>query len=180
MDVFDPVAAALACGATKATRLSPSQIITDPAYFAVCRSNGCGSFGQCWNCPPYERPDPENAASLSLYPNALLWQTIGELEDSFDLEGMTEAKRRHQATAYALRSLFRARGIDALHLGCGGCCFCERCARLDGQPCRHPQGPMPAMEGYGVDVYRTTRQTDLLYINGSDTVTYFGLVCYGR
>ena len=53
MDVFDPVAAALACGATKATRLSPSQIITDPAYFAVCRSNGCGSFGQCWNCPAH-------------------------------------------------------------------------------------------------------------------------------
>jgi hypothetical protein len=32
------------------------------------------------------------------------------------------------------------------------------------------------LEGYGVDVYKTTMGTDLKYINGADTGTYFGMV----
>ena len=34
------------------------------------------------------------------------------------------------------------------------------------------------MEAAGVDVYNTTRDTPLKYINGQNTVTYFGLVLF--
>lgn len=34
------------------------------------------------------------------------------------------------------------------------------------------------MEGAGIDVYNTTKDTPLKYINGADTVTYFGIVLF--
>ena len=34
------------------------------------------------------------------------------------------------------------------------------------------------MEACGVDVYNTTRETPLKYINGQNTVTYFGMVLF--
>ena len=32
------------------------------------------------------------------------------------------------------------------------------------------------LEGYGIDVFNTTKDTPLKYINGENTVTYFGIV----
>ena len=34
------------------------------------------------------------------------------------------------------------------------------------------------MEGYCIDVYRTAKGTDLKYINGENTVTYFGIMLF--
>ena len=34
------------------------------------------------------------------------------------------------------------------------------------------------MEGYGIDVYNTCKPTALKYINGQNTVTYFGIVLF--
>ena len=39
---------------------------------------------------------------------------------------------------------------------------------------------MPSMESYGVNVYQTAQQAGLKYINGQDTVTYFGMVLWGE
>ena len=36
------------------------------------------------------------------------------------------------------------------------------------------------MEGYCIDVYKTTKTTQMKYINGSDTVTYFGIILFGE
>ena len=37
---------------------------------------------------------------------------------------------------------------------------------------------MLSLESCGVDVYNTSRATDLKYINGQNTVTFFGLLLY--
>ena len=34
------------------------------------------------------------------------------------------------------------------------------------------------MEGYGIDVYQTSKPTELKYINGQNTVTFFGIVLF--
>lgn len=65
-----------------------------------------------------------------------------------------------------------------LHLTCGGCHLCKVCTKPEGRPCRHPDLALPSMEGYGVDVYRTARNTSLKYINGANTVTYFGMLFF--
>ena len=70
-------------------------------------------------------------------------------------------------------------GDGILHLTCGGCRLCPVCAKRTGEPCRHPDKALPSMESYGIDVYNTTKDTALRYINGQDTVTYFGVVLFG-
>ena len=81
---------------------------------------------------------------------------------------------------YAARLPRAVKGVlgEHLHLSCGGCHLCERCAKLDNEPCRHPDVALPPMEGYGIDVYNTTKPTELKYINGQNTVTYFGIVLF--
>lgn len=71
----------------------------------------------------------------------------------------------------------RARaGLSAPVLG--GCRICDTCAKRDNLPCRYPDKALPSLESYGVDVYRTTEPTPLKYINGQNTVTFFGMVLF--
>jgi len=67
-----------------------------------------------------------------------------------------------------------------LLLSCGGCHLCETCAKREDKPCRFPDQALSSLEGYGVDVYNTTKDTDLKYINGQNTVTYFGMVLFSE
>ena len=117
-------------------------------------------------------------AQLKKYRWGLLYQTIYRIEDSFDIEGMGRASVCHAHVSQAVGDAVRQHLLGFLHLSCGGCHLCDRCAKLDGIPCRQPEKALPPMEGYGIDVYQTTKATDLKYINGQNTVTYFGIVLF--
>lgn len=172
------VRAALDAGAAKAAVIDQSQIVLSAEFRAMCAQNQCGMYGRCYMCPPDVGPIEALMETVRSYPRALLYQTIGELEDSFDVEGMQAAKRRHNQLSQRLRDALEASLPGALHLSGGGCGVCEVCAKADGAPCRHPDRAMASLEAYGMDVYNTARSTDLKYINGQNTVTYFGMVLF--
>ena len=169
---------ALDAGAAKAEIISVDQIITSAEFREACRKNLCGYWGKCWMCPPDVGNEEELMAELRTYEHGLWYQTISELEDSFDIEGMGEAKKKHIRLGRKLEEQLKPLLGKHLHLTCGGCGLCERCARLDDEPCRLPDQAMPSLEAYCVNVYQTTQSTSLKYINGPDTVTYFSLVLY--
>jgi len=173
------IEAALAAGAAGAVLIPQRQIVLSAEFRRICEGNGCGYYGRCWMCPP-DTGDIETAmAQVRRYPWALLYQTIGAIEDSFDIEGMEERAREHarvsQRVQQAVRPLLQR---PFLHLGCGGCRLCRTCARRDGAPCRHPGQALPSLEGSGVDVYNTVKGTSLKYVNGRNTVTFFGMVLW--
>lgn len=173
------VQAALSAGAAKAVLIGAEQIAYDRAFREICEHNQCGCYGKCWVCPPEIGEIDELIIRAKTYPQGMLYQTIGTLEDSFDVEGMFAAGANHaRVSRYLQDRLQELLKADFLHLGCGGCHLCERCAKRTGEPCRHPEYALPAMEGYGIDVYNTTKDTPLRYINGTNTVTYFGLVLF--
>lgn len=169
----------LDCGATKAAIIQQDQIVLSASFRDVCRDGMCGGYGRCWMCPPDIGDIEPLMEAVRSYPQGILYQTIGTIEDSYDFEGMREIGKRHEEIGIQIQKtvsgLLKA---PFLHLSCGGCRLCERCARLDDLPCRHPDLALPPMEGYGIDVYNTTSSTDLKYINGTNTVTYFGLVLF--
>ncbi len=172
------IQAALDAGASKAVVIPADQIVTNAAFRDACAKNLCGMYGQCWMCPPDCGEIEELMAELRSYEHALWYQTIGELEDSFDIEGMGECKHRHVLLAQKLEERVKPALGRHLHLTGGGCGLCERCAKRDDQPCRFPDKALSSLEAYGIDVYQTTKPTGLKYINGQNTVTYFGAVLF--
>ena len=167
----------LACGATKATIIPQSQIVMSAHYRDICASNQCGGYGRCWMCPPDIGEIDELMEKVRSSSCGVLYQSISQIEDSFDIEGMFEAGHTHAMLSQRIHKAVKPiLGENFLHLSCGGCHLCETCAKTTGEPCRQPENALAGLEGYGVDVYKTTMGTDLKYINGADTVTYFGIV----
>ena len=122
------IEAALAAGAAGAVLIPQRQIVLSAEFRRICEGNGCGYYGRCWMCPP-DTGDIETAmAQVRRYPWALLYQTIGAIEDSFDIEGMEKRAREHarvsQRVQQAVRPLLQR---PFLHLGCGGCRLCRTC-----------------------------------------------------
>lgn len=171
------IEAALNAGAAKATVIPVEQIVLSADFYKICEGNGCGNFGRCWMCPPFVGDIEALMAKVRTYSHGLLYQSISEIEDSFDFEGMFDAGRLHAQLSQRLEK-DGALPKEHLHLSCGGCRLCERCAKRDDLPCRHPEDALSSMEAYGIDVYNTTKNTDLKYINGPDTVTFFGIVLF--
>lgn len=174
------IQAALDLGAAKAELISADQLVLDASFRDICATNACGLYNACHTCPPDAGEIHSLMAKLRQYQTGLWYQTISPLEDSYDFEGMMAAKKRHMDLSIRLRQ--RLEGLlppGALHLGCGGCGLCDICTKPEGLPCRFPEDALYSLESHGVDVYQTTRTTGLSYINGANTVTYFGVVLFG-
>ena len=176
---LDLLQTALDCGAAKATYLTAQQIVLSQEFRNICQGNGCGMFGSCWVCPPEIGLIDALMEQVRRFPKAMLYQSIREIEDSFDIEGMFEAGYAHAQLSQKIQQYAKTDdSIEFLHLTCGGCRLCETCAKASDEPCRHPDKALSSLEGYGIDVYNTCKDTPLHYINGQNTVTYFGMVLF--
>ena len=170
---------ALELGAYKANVIAVKDISLDRAFRAMCESNACGVYGKCYMCPPDVGDIDVLMAEVGKYDYALVYQTVTELEDSYDFEGMIEAKKKTYPLAQSLRDVFADMNVTkVLHLGAGGCGVCKTCAKRMGEPCRFPEKAMPSLEAYGVNVSELAKASGMKYINGQDTVTYFGAVLF--
>lgn len=170
---------ALKLGAFGANVILVSDVVTDPAFREACARNACGMYGKCWTCPPDSGDIDELIKKLRGRRYMLLYQTVGRLEDSFDFESMRDCKIKHNELTFALR--VAAEGLklkNTLFLGAGGCGVCEVCAKRTNEPCRKPGLAISSLEAYGVYVSKTAEKAGLKYINGKDTVTYFGAVVF--
>ena len=166
-------------GAQRAAYLPVEQIVFDQSFRDVCATNACGNYGRCWMCPPDVGEIDEMMARARSFDWMLVYQTVDPLEDSFDFEGMMAAAARSSLVSQRLTGLFRARGFARwLQLGAGGCHVCEVCAKRTGEPCRHPDLALASLETYGVNVSRLAEAAGMKYINGQNTVTYFGALLF--
>ena len=175
---MDLIQLALDCGAFKADIIRQDQIVLSSEFRSLCEMNSCGNYGRTYTCPPAVGSVGELMEQVRGYDRALLYQTVAELEDSFDVEGMIEGGKRHSEVCQNVRRALPSELGPVLHLAGGGCRLCERCAMQDKLPCRHPEAALPSLSAYGVDVCSTSRSSNMKYINGQNTVTYFGLVLF--
>lgn len=164
-----------ALGAYRARVIPTGDITLDRSFRDMCRMNTCGNYGKCWTCPPDAGDIDELMARVRSFGYILVYQTVSRLEDSYDFEGMMAAAQRHNALALRLRELFDTLPFEEkLQLGAGGCHVCPVCAKRTDEPCRHPELAMPSLETYGIHVSALAQAAGMNYINGTNTVTYFG------
>lgn len=169
----------LEMGVYRANIIDAKDISLDRSFRDMCASNACGLYGKCYMCPPDVGDIEELMAEVRQYDYALVYQTVTKLEDSFDFEGMINAKKQTYPLAQQLRTIFHDANIaHALHLGAGGCGVCKCCAKITNEPCRFPERALPSLEAYGINVSQLAKAADMKYINGQNTVTYFGAVLF--
>lgn len=176
-ELFD---AAKSLGAHDFAIIEAASVPLRREFRAACEANTCGKFGRCWTCPPDIGDIDELIDRIQKYEWVLVYQSVWPLEDSFDIEGMEAAAEGHNALCQALTQ--KVGGIlrgEVLRLGAGGCQICERCAKLGDELCRFPEQAIASLEAYGIAVSELAELCGMKYINGQNTVTYFGAFFYG-
>ncbi|NLW11620.1 MAG: DUF2284 domain-containing protein [Clostridiaceae bacterium] len=168
-------------GAYGAGAVEIDKIVFDRGFRSLCESNACGNFDKCWTCPPDAGDIDDLINKAKSFDGAIVYQTVRSLEDSYDFEGMMEAGSLHNVLAEKISAAFASHNFaEVLHLGAGGCHVCEVCTKRQDEPCRYPERAMASLETYGVAVSQLAETAGLKYINGQNTVTYFGAYFYKK
>jgi len=172
---MDIVKLCLEHGATKAEEIPVSKLKLQPELRQYCELNHCGLYKRNYTCPPYVGEIDTLIAKLRNFQRGIIWQNVYPLEDSFDFEGMDEAKNKHRAmTLEIARWVYEELGnSQALVLSAGGCTACPACGIQTAEPCRFPEQALVSLEAYGVNVSQISEVSSMRYINGANTVTYF-------
>ena len=89
-------ACARAAGFTSWARLEVAAIDLKQEVRDMCAANTCGQYGKRWSCPPGCGSLEECAGRLKGMTRGILVQTVGDVEDSFDLEGMIAVEAAHK------------------------------------------------------------------------------------
>ena len=167
-----------AAGISSANVIDPAAITFGQEIRDICARNACGNYDRTWACPPAQGSVEECRARVLAYGHALVFQTVYPLEDSYDYEGMMEGHASFKKVCDALFDTVTTAGLRGfLLLSNEGCGRCTKCAWPD-SPCRFPERLFPALEGFGIYVNKLAESAGMRYINGANTVTYFGMLLY--
>lgn len=165
-------------GVFKAAIIDVEEIPFDKNLRTYCEANSCGCFGKNYACPPSIGDVDSVISEAKSYRTALVFQTVHQIEDSFDFEGMTEAVAKHSKAAEALDAEINKEYSGYLKLTAGACNICTVCSQIENKPCRFPDKAVSSLEAYCMDVTVLAKVCGMKYINGQNTVTYFGVFLF--
>ena len=165
-------------GADNAAIIDVADIPFEPSLLDLCKMNTCGNYGKSWTCPPLSGNIESLIERAKKYEHMLVFQAVYTLEDSFDIEGMFAANESFRKLTVDVESAFRAENPNILVLSAGKCSLCAECAAITETPCRNPDRAYAALEAYGIFVSKLAEVSGIKYINGVNTVTYFGGILF--
>ena len=159
------------CGFTHSAPLDVSTLEFKQEVRDMCKKVKCDQYGKSWSCPPACAPLEEIRGHVMGYSYGLLVQTVGELEDSFDWEGVMKVGT-HQKECFAKmwKELEKEYG-EVLAMGSGSCKLCERCT-YPGSPCRFPEKREVSMEACGLLVSKICADNALKYNYGPNKTSF--------
>lgn len=134
-------------------------------YVSTCRNAGrfmqycreCLNYGRRYGCPPF---DFNPTDIICRYRNIWIYGTkIMPLEQGLPLSASMPIMEPVVAQMNR-RLLEEEKRLDGFACGFAGRCpYCKTtCARIGGQPCRHPDKVRPSLESMGFDVGKTSSQ----------------------
>lgn len=127
-----------------------------PTFEACCKQ--CPNYGNRWGCPPF---DHDTLQDLLPYEKVkIIGVKITPHDEKLPLS-QAQSLMRPEIERVNKRLLEMEREKGGLAFGfVGDCPYCNGapCARLHGEPCRHPQVVRPSLEAFGFDIGKTTRE----------------------
>ncbi|MBR3949802.1 MAG: DUF2284 domain-containing protein [Oscillospiraceae bacterium] len=143
----------------------------------ICE-NECPMYGKSWACPPGVGTVRECQRKCLSYENCLLISTIVEVSDIADMEETLATRPEHEAITNQVQDIMRELGAEPYVLSTESCTLCQRCAILDGQPCRFPEKMHPCVESQGINVVPVLENLGLEFQFGANVVTWISLLLY--
>jgi len=169
----------IALGADKTAIVNVADIPFAPELLDLCKMNTCGNYRKSWTCPPLAGEIDDLIATAKSYDKLLVFQAVYTLTDSFDIEGMFESNQNFRKLTEDVNELCKLDGAKPyIVLSAGGCKICETCAAVTDEPCRVPDKAFIPLEAYGIFVSKLAEVAEIPYINGVNTVTYFGGILF--
>ena len=200
--------AAEECGFETCGALDVGTLRALPEVRQMCEVNTCGAYGKRWSCPPGCGSIEECEEKMKRYKKGILVQTVGDIEDTMDWEGIMAVKEEHDKRFLNLIEKIRniadesaclykkiSAELGALNSGSGafgkasgenegflplGDGYCGRCKECTypNSPCRFPDRSMSSMEAFGLFVSDVCRKNGIAYNYGPGKMCYTGCVLF--
>jgi predicted metal-binding protein len=182
LDGNDLVKIALESSATQAALLDTLKIQFHEDFRKACEKNFCRKYDTNWMGPPAIGTIETLKARALHYEQGLLFQTVHAVASNFDMKGMLEGAKKHQAVFQILLAKIREKypQEDILALNAGCCSICPKCAYLDQQPCRNPDQAASSVEAYGMNVIAMEKSAGIPVHYGKTAIAYVGLILFNK
>ena len=141
----------------------------------MCAANRCGRYGKSWSCPPACGTLEDFEEIVRNHSLCLVVETVSNLDDEFDIEGMLAAEQAHKRDLAAFARTLAKENIEHAILGAGSCTICAQCAYPDA-PCRFPERRFVSLEAAGIVASEACEAAGLAYYHGPRTIAYISCV----
>jgi predicted metal-binding protein len=175
----DLTSLALSMGATRAAIVRVADIEFSESFRDLCEMNSCGKYKTNWMCPPAVGPFGELKSQVLAFDKGLVIQTVYQMEDSFDFDGMMNAADIHEKVFRDVLNHIRDHKLldPFFPLNAGVCRFCPECTYPD-RDCLYPEEALASVEAYGIDVTALVTACGIPYNNGQASVSYVGMILF--
>lgn len=163
------------CGYEHTGVCSTAEVEVNPLVRDMCAADKCAVYDTNWACPPGCGDLDHFQKEISARDTCYLVQTLGELEDSFDIETMEETSEMHKQRVQKMNDLVKESYPDAMVLSAGTCTICPECSYPEA-PCRFPDKHLVSMEAAGIWVSDLCQRADIPYNYGPNTIAYTSCV----
>lgn len=157
--------------------IKPEQLEFSSRIRWICEHE-CPRYGKTWACPPGVGTVEECEKKCLSYQNCLVVGTVAEAVHIGDMEEMLATRPAHETITNEVAELLRQQGSEPYILSTEACAVCERCAILDGEPCRMPERMHPCLESHGINVIPTLEENGLEFQYGLDVITWYSLLFF--
>ena len=143
----------------------------------VCRQE-CPRYGKTWACPPAVGSVEECRHRCLAYEHCLMIATAAEISDIGNMEEALATRPAHEEITDRVGEILREVGMDPYILSTEACALCDRCAYLDGEPCRYPEKMHPCVESHGINLIPMLEEKGMDFQFGRNVVTWVSLLFY--
>ena len=157
--------------------LDPKELEFSQRIRWICEHE-CPMYGKSWACPPGVGSVDRCREKCLGYEQCLMIATVTEVADISDIRETLATRPEHEAVTNQVRDLLRQQGVEPYILSTEACDICQRCAILDGQPCRMPGKMHPCVESHGINVIPMLESRGLGFQYGENVVTWISLLFY--
>lgn len=143
----------------------------------ICQHE-CPMYGKSWACPPGVGSVESCREKCLSFDQCLMIATVTEVTDISDIQETLSTRGEHESITNEVAERMRRQGVEPYILSTEACAICQRCAILDGQPCRMPKRMHPCVESHGINILGLLDNRGLAFQYGENVVTWFSLLFY--